>query len=288
MTASKSTRARNARAAARNGTANRAGTAARSGAAGRSAAEGTGTAAGASAAAGTGTGAKNGTAAKNGAAETGAAVRNGSAGSGTRDLSRTANGGTAVRTRPGSARADAAGRAGRGDVRARTVADETASAGPSLWLQLTTFVLALAGLGVSTYLTIAHFTEAQLAGCSETSGLVDCTKVTTSAQSYLIGIPVALLGLLFYVFAVAIMSPWAWRAQRREIHLARIAAMVAGIGFVIYLLYAELFIIGNICLYCTSVHVITFLIFVLVMFSAAMWGLRPAARRPAESLETAG
>jgi uncharacterized membrane protein len=241
MTASKSTRARNARAAARNGTANRGGTA------------------------------------RNGAAGTGAAVRNGSAAAVTRDVNRAANGGTALRTRPGSAR----------DLRAQAAADETASAGPSLWLQLTTFVLALAGLGVSTYLTIAHFTQSTLAGCSETSGLVDCTKVTTSAQSYVFGIPVALLGLLFYVFAVAIMSPWAWRAQRRQIHQARIAAMVAGIGFVIYLLYAELFIIGNICLYCTSVHVITFVIFVLVMFSAAMWGLRPAARRSADSPETA-
>jgi uncharacterized membrane protein len=295
MTASKSTRARNARAAARNGTASAAGSAAGSGAAGRTAAAGT--------AAGTGTAAKdgvparngaarNGTAAKNGAAGTGAArtpaaVRNGSGTPVTRDVSRAANGGATVRPRPGPARADVGGRAGRGDVRARAVKDETASTGPSLWLQLTTFVLALAGLGVSTYLTIAHFTQATLAGCSETSGLVDCTKVTTSAQSYVFGIPVAVLGLAFYVFAVAIMSPWAWRAQRREIHLARIAAMVAGIGFVLYLLYAELFIIGNICLYCTSVHVITFVLFVLVMFSAAAWGLRPATRRSADSPETA-
>jgi uncharacterized membrane protein len=281
MTASKSTRARNARAAARNGTASPGG----SGAAGRTATAGTGTAAKDGAAAGNGTAAKNG-AAGTGAARTPAAVRNGSGTPVARDVSRAANGGTTVRPRPGPARAEVGGRAGRGDVRARAVKDETASTGPSLWLQLTTFVLALAGLGVSTYLTIAHFTQATLAGCSETSGLVDCTKVTTSAQSYVFGIPVAVLGLAFYVFAVAIMSPWAWRAQRREIHLVRILAMVAGIGFVLYLLYAELFIIGNICLYCTSVHVITFVLFVLVMFSAAAWGLRPATRRSADSADS--
>ena len=44
------------------------------------------------------------------------------------------------------------------------------------------------------------------------SGLVNCTKVTTSPQSYVFGIPVAVLGLAFYVFAAAIMSPWAWQA----------------------------------------------------------------------------
>jgi uncharacterized membrane protein len=149
-----------------------------------------------------------------------------------------------------------------------------------VWVQLTTFALALVGLAVSTYLTIAHFNESTLLGCSEVKGLVNCTKVTTSAQSYVFGIPVAVLGLAFYLFAVVIMSPWAWRAARREIHMIRIASLVVGIGFVIYLLYAELFIIGSICLYCTSVHVITFLLFVLTMFAAAAWGLKPGAAWP--------
>ena len=137
-------------------------------------------------------------------------------------------------------------------------------------------MLALAGLGVSIYLTIAHYTESALAGCSE-SGVVNCTKVTTSAQSYVFGIPVAVLGLAFFVFAAAIMSPWAWRATRREIHLVRIASLVVGIGFVLYLIYAELFIIGSICLYCTSVHAITFVLFVLTAIAAAAWGLKPGA-----------
>jgi uncharacterized membrane protein len=291
MTASKSARARNARAAARNGTANRGGTAARNGTAG------TGTAARSGAAArgapGTGTAAKN-TAASNGVAGTGTAVRNGS---GVRDVSGAANGSAAGRPRADSTRGDraradrargsAAGRAGRGGAQAQAVQDETAATGPSLWLQLLTFVLAVVGLGVSTYLTIAHFTQSTLAGCAETAGLVNCTKVTTSAQSYAFGIPVAVLGMAFYVFAVAIMSPWAWQAKRREIHLARIASLVVGIGFVLYLLYAELFIIGNICLYCTSVHVITFVLFALTMFAVAAWGLKPGAPFRRRSPQTA-
>jgi uncharacterized membrane protein len=140
------------------------------------------------------------------------------------------------------------------------------------WMQFLTFGLALAGLGVSIYLTVAHFTESALAGCSET-GTINCTKVTTSPQSYVFGIPVAVLGLVFYVVAVALMSPWAWRSARREIHLIRLASLVVGIGFVLYLVYAELFIIGAICLYCTSVHAITFLLFGLTVFAAAAWGL---------------
>ena len=288
MTASKSARARNARAAARNGTANRGGSAARNGTAtGTATAAGTGTA-------GSGT-ARTGTA-RTGTARTGTAVRNGSGVSGVRDVSGAANGGAADRavsraradsTRGDRARGSAAGRAGRGGAQAQAVQDETAATGPSLWLQLLTFVLALVGLGVSIYLTIAHFTQSTLAGCAETVGLVNCTKVTTSAQSYAFGIPVAVLGMAFFVFAVAIMSPWAWQAKRREIHLARIASLVVGIGFVLYLLYAELFIIGNICLYCTSVHVITFVLFALTMFAVAAWGLKPGAPFRRRSPQTA-
>jgi uncharacterized membrane protein len=159
----------------------------------------------------------------------------------------------------------------RGPVAAEVISTKS---GPAPWLQVATFLVALAGLGVSIYLTIAHFTESTLAGCSET-GLVNCTKVTTSPQSYVFGIPVAVLGLLFFVFAVAIMSPWAWQATRREIHILRLASVVVGIGFVLYLIYAELFIIGSICLYCTSVHALTFIIFALTAFAAAVWGLVP-------------
>ena len=164
--------------------------------------------------------------------------------------------------------------------RGPTLTQEATAEAPStstvpLWLQLVTFALALAGLGVSIYLTIAHFTESTLLGCSETGGLVNCTKVTTSPQSYVFGIPVAVLGLAFYLAAVALMSPWAWRSgrYRREIYLIRIASLVVGMGFVLYLIYAELFIIGSICLYCTSVHAITFLLFLATALAAAAWGL---------------
>jgi uncharacterized membrane protein len=40
-----------------------------------------------------------------------------------------------------------------------------------------------------------------------------------------------------------------------------------GMGFVIYLVYAELFTIKKICLWCTGVHVVTFFLFVLVVSS---------------------
>jgi uncharacterized membrane protein len=82
--------------------------------------------------------------------------------------------------------------------------------------------------------------------------------------------PVAVLGLAFYVFMVAVNTPWAWRAQLPAIWWARLGSVVVGIGFVLYLIYAEVIQIGNICLWCTSVHAITFLLFVLIVFAASI------------------
>jgi uncharacterized membrane protein len=150
------------------------------------------------------------------------------------------------------------------------------------WLQWLTMLLALGGLGVSIFLTYQHFTyrpgQAFL-GCSD-KGFIDCGKVTTSAESEILGIPVALLGLLFYAFMVPAMSPWAWRLTggslvARWLPIVRLASVCVGICLVLYLLYAELFMIRNLCIYCTSVHVITFLLFVLTLFAFGMWGLNP-------------
>jgi uncharacterized membrane protein len=138
------------------------------------------------------------------------------------------------------------------------------------WVQWTSLVLSLAGLGVSIYLTIAHYTTTSILACSS-KGFVDCAKVTTSSQSMVFGVfPVAVLGLAFYVFMVAVNSPWGWRLRVPLVWWARIGSAVVGIGFVLYLVYAEIIQIGNICLWCTSVHVITFLLFALLVFAASI------------------
>ena len=146
------------------------------------------------------------------------------------------------------------------------------SAGQPLWLQIVSFGLAIVGLGISAYETWAHFHGSHLLGCSTKGG--GCTAVITSPQSMVFGvIPVAILGLAFYVAAVPLFSPWAWRMKRREVHLIRLASIVVGMGFVMYLIYAELYQIGSICEYCTGVHIVTFLLFCITVFSAAIWGL---------------
>jgi len=177
--------------------------------------------------------------------------------------------------------------ASRGKRQSAVAAEPAAPAspaGPPAWLQWTTLALALIGLGLSAYETYAHFNGSHLAGCpTGGNGTFNCTAVITSSQSVVFGVfPVAVLGLAFYVVVTALMTPWAWRIQRRDVGLLRLAAMVAGMGFVMYLIYAEVVQIQDICEYCTGVHIITFLLFCITVFSAAIWGLgKPAVKAKA-------
>jgi uncharacterized membrane protein len=178
----------------------------------------------------------------------------------------------------------AAGKAPSGKTPASRTPAREAAAVPAAggysdppWIRWTAFVLSVAGFGVSVYLTIAHYTSSAILACSDT-GLVNCSKVTTSPESNVFGIfPVAVLGLAFFVFMLAVNSPWAWRAKQPLIPMARLASVLVGIVFVLYLVYTELFTLNAICLYCTAVHVITFLLFALVMYSTAT-RTAPAAR----------
>jgi uncharacterized membrane protein len=197
------------------------------------------------------------------------------------------------RTAQGRATPAAAGRAGKpgqngGPPRARprsgiATAEPQAHATPARtaprWFQLTTLALSLAGLGVSIYLTIVHYSSSNLLVCSD-KGTINCEKVITSPESMVFGVfPVAVLGLAFYVFMVAINTPWAWRSRLPAVGWARLGGIITGIGFVLYLLYAELVQIGNICLWCTGVHAITFLLFVLLVFHATL-GTGITAKEP--------
>ena len=153
--------------------------------------------------------------------------------------------------------------------------------GPPAWFQWTTLVLAVIGLGISIYETYAHYNGNKLLGCSSNPhATFDCGAVITSSQSMVFNIfPVAVLGLAFYVVAVPLFSPWGWRftgrgrITQREVSWLRLVSVIVGMGFVMYLIYAEVAQIKNICEYCTGVHIVTFLLFCMTVVSAAWWGL---------------
>jgi uncharacterized membrane protein len=145
------------------------------------------------------------------------------------------------------------------------------------WLPWAAMLVAAAGVAVASYLTYAHFTTAAALSCPDT-GIVNCTKVTTSPESVIFGaIPVAVLGLAYFLTMVGLNLPWSWRAPGQAgawLARVRLAGAVAGMGFVLYLVSVEILVIGAICIYCTLVHVLTFGLLLLVVAGTTQRGLR--------------
>jgi uncharacterized membrane protein len=126
------------------------------------------------------------------------------------------------------------------------------------------------GLGVAGYLTYEHFTSSTTLACSD-NGIVNCLKVTTSSYSAVAGVPVAVLGLVFFAVMLVFQLPPMWRRPEPALRLGRLAWAVVGLGTVLYLLYAELFAIDAICLWCTSVHLLTLVLFGTTVFATTSY-----------------
>jgi uncharacterized membrane protein len=133
------------------------------------------------------------------------------------------------------------------------------------WAGLSGLGLSLAGLAVSAYLTVEHATAGRSLACPET-GVVNCATVLSSPQAVVLGVPVAVFGLVYFVAMVALTAPPVWRRANPILDRLRVGLAVLGVLSVCYLLYVELFVVDAICLWCTVVHVLTVALFgVLVM-----------------------
>ncbi len=140
-------------------------------------------------------------------------------------------------------------------------------------------VLTAVGLCVATYLTVIHYAGIKPL-CGRNGG--GCEIVQTSAYSKLVGVPVALLGLIGYVAILAsLLAP-----ESETTRFGTVGFTVVGFGFSAYLTYRELFSIHRICDWCVSSAVI-----VTVLMCLSIWRfLRGDAHSPGSfpSAETAG
>jgi uncharacterized membrane protein len=129
--------------------------------------------------------------------------------------------------------------------------------------RLGAFVPAVLGLIAAAYLTVEHYSSSTTLACPE-SATINCAKVTTSSYSSFAGVPVALGGLIYFVVMVGLLTPGAW--QLRALDWIRVAGAAIGVLSVFYLLWAELFRIDAICLWCSVVHLCT-----IAMFAGVVW-----------------
>jgi uncharacterized membrane protein len=133
--------------------------------------------------------------------------------------------------------------------------------------------LAVVGLGVATYLTVVHYVGFSILACTGAhGGHSSCQTVQSSQWSELLGIPVALLGLIGYIFILGtLLAP-----DREESRLATLGVSLVGFAFSAYLTYRELYSIHAICEWCVSSAVILTILFVC---SVARYLLGDSGRR---------
>lgn len=115
-------------------------------------------------------------------------------------------------------------------------------------------LLSVIGLLVSIYLVAYQYAGMPLE-CPET-GIIDCASVLASPYSMLLGLHVSVYGILFFLVEIILLK------YRKEM---LVLLNAAGIGFVFYFLYAE-YMIGKICIYCTTVHLTVLLLFLISMY----------------------
>jgi uncharacterized membrane protein len=151
-------------------------------------------------------------------------------------------------------------------ARAGTAPDDGDAPDAPRWPYRAGLLLCLLGFGVAGYLTYEHYTGSTTLSCPAHGGAINCFAVTTSVYSEIHGMPVADLGLVFFAAMALLQTPWAWRSPSPYVRYGRVLWSLVGVGTAVWLIYAELFRIDAICLWCTSVHAMSLLLFFVTVF----------------------
>lgn len=125
-------------------------------------------------------------------------------------------------------------------------------------------LLIILGIFDASYLVHEHYSGI-IPPCSINNIFVDCGKVLRSEYSVIFGIPLALLGLVYYT---TLLSMFLAYRKVKNILLLQFTFFVSCFGmlFSFYLMYLQFFIIHSICLYCTFSAILSFSIFVILVF----------------------
>ncbi|HEX7736602.1 MAG TPA: vitamin K epoxide reductase family protein [Ktedonobacteraceae bacterium] len=134
-------------------------------------------------------------------------------------------------------------------------------------VQIALLVLAILGMADAIYLTLVHYDDQVALICSD-SGLVNCTKVITSTYSYVPGtsLPISLPGLGWCLVLAGLAAVGIWSGdERRWLRIAQFVWTLLGMATAVYLVYVEVVALRSICAWCTVLHVLIALAFLIAV-----------------------
>ena len=136
--------------------------------------------------------------------------------------------------------------------------------------QMVLLLLSVAGIGIALYLTAVHYENVPLV-CS-TRGFVDCSFVLSSPYSVIPGttVPITVPGLAWGVISAALAIAAlrlssSFSPMLRNIHIAQFAWSLVGMLTVLYLVYVEIVKLHTICAWCTAMHIIILIMFLITL-----------------------
>ena len=132
--------------------------------------------------------------------------------------------------------------------------------------QLFLLLLSLVGAGIAIYLTGVHYERTPLI-CSG-SGVIDCARVLSSPYSVVPGtsVPITIPGLGWCIVSAALaIIGWRLVAKPRWLVVAQFLWTLVGMLSVLYLVYVELVRLHSICAWCTGLHAIILLMFLITL-----------------------
>jgi len=124
-------------------------------------------------------------------------------------------------------------------------------------------VLALAGIAVSWLALQNHYAKSASSYC-DLGESFNCDIVNRSTYSVVLGLPVALIGIIGYAMLLALST--LYRAKAETPAMLLIAAL-GGLAFALYLTYLEAFVLAVWCLLCLTSLV---LILCITLLSSVM------------------
>ena len=126
--------------------------------------------------------------------------------------------------------------------------------------QLLALAAAIAGLGVSIYLTVVHYAGVPLA--CPANGTINCEAVLSSRYAVIAGtsLPTSVAGIVWFA-----VSALLWTSRRVRIQLAW---SLIGLVTVLYLVYIEIVQLGAVCIWCSAAHALVLVNFLVTLSEA--------------------
>ena len=109
-------------------------------------------------------------------------------------------------------------------------------------------ILAVCGIVVSSMSLQHHYATSKTAYC-DIGEMFNCDIVNRSAYSSILGIPVALIGMLGYGALAGLATVY---RERSETAALLFGGAIAGLAFALYLTYIEARVLGVYCILCLS------------------------------------